>query len=130
LQRDANLSLLSDVSNLVELVEIKPTDAKQFVQGVIEIMRGRQWTLMSFDQANLYHAMEFDPNIRVAYLIDDPRDVDTAIAGKWATHIKHELLDERTTHRLRDAGLSVGVWTVNDEEALKRIVPLKPDLIH
>jgi glycerophosphoryl diester phosphodiesterase len=129
LQRIANLSLLSDVSNLVELVEIKPANAKEFVRRVIEIMTGRQWKLIAFDQTNLFHALEIDPTVKAVYLIDVPKGVDVAIAGGWDSYIAHGLLDERTMNRLRDAGLSVGTWTVNTKDDLTRIAPFRPDVI-
>lgn len=121
--------LLSDVAGFIGAVEVKPADARNLVARVIPIMASRSWLLQSFDATNLYHARSVNPSVRVALLLDDLAGLETAIENRWPAHLNHELLDERIARRLRDAGLGIGVWTVNTDEQIRRIVALRPDLI-
>jgi len=121
--------LLADVAHLVALVEVKPRDCPDLVWRVIRVMSGRQWLLQSFDERNLVHARQVDPSVAAALLVEDADGVEAAIDGGWTIHLDHQLLDQPTMHRLRDRGLRVGVWTVNTEEEIRRILPLRPDVI-
>jgi glycerophosphoryl diester phosphodiesterase len=125
----ATLPLLADVAALVSLVEIKPANAPSLVARVMQIMAGRTWTLLSFDPANLSHARRLDPSAPVALIVDDRKRIDAAISNKWPVLVKHSLLKDRIIQRLRGSSLSVGTWTVNRQAQLRRILPLKPDMI-
>ncbi|HSV16606.1 MAG TPA: glycerophosphodiester phosphodiesterase family protein [Tepidisphaeraceae bacterium] len=121
--------MLRDVSNLVALVEIKPPDARSVVQRVIDIMRGQRWLLQSFDPRNIEHALEVDASTSIALLVDSMNGFEPAISSRWTVHADHQLLDDRTVGTLHDHGLRVGAWTVNTEEEITRILPLRPDVI-
>jgi glycerophosphoryl diester phosphodiesterase len=125
----STIPLLRDVAQWVAFVEIKPPDAPQLVERVVEIMAGRDWALQSFDQANLLHLNRIEPSIPVAFLIDRPEGIDTAIARKWPAYVDHTMIGARGAGRLRDAGLPLGAWTVNTENELHQILPFRPDVI-
>jgi hypothetical protein len=91
----STIPLLRDVAQWVAVVEIKPPDAPQLVERVVEIMAGRDWALQSFDQANLLHLNRIEPSIPVAFLIDRPEGIDTAIACKWPAYVDHTMIGAR-----------------------------------
>jgi glycerophosphoryl diester phosphodiesterase len=123
------IPLLNDVAHCVTYVEIKPPDALELVQRVVKIMAGRDWLLQSFDEQNLVHALNVDPSIRVAFLVDEPARLEIALDRRWPAYLNHELIDDRSAERIRDAGLPLGAWTVNTEEELYRVLPSRPDVI-
>lgn len=125
----ARVPLLREVADDVSLIEIKQNNAPELVRQTIEIMGTRPCRLQSFDAANVRHAQALAPAIPVAYLVYDMAGIDRAIAAGWPAYMEHKLLDEAVARRLRDAGLSIGVWTVNSEQALRRLVPFRPDVI-
>jgi glycerophosphoryl diester phosphodiesterase len=122
--------LLRDVADLVSLVEVKPPDARPLVQRVLDIMGGRgEWLLQSFDPRNIEHALELNSATRVALLVERAAALKLALANGWTVHVDHRLLDERIAGVLHDGGVRFGVWTVNTEEDLRRVLPLRPDVI-
>ncbi|GEM_PF-6016201 len=125
----AMVPLLRDVACDVTLVEIKQNNARDLVGRVIQVMEGREWRLQSFDRANLVYARELAPSVPVALLMSDLAGATAAIAGGWPAYMDHGLLDEAVVARLRNGGLAVGAWTVNSEQALRRIAPFRPDVI-
>jgi glycerophosphoryl diester phosphodiesterase len=125
----ATIPLLKDVAASVSLVEIKPPDAPGLVRRIIQLMAGRDWTLISFDEANLRNAREIDPSVRVALVVDDLDGIEVAVDGGWNVQINHELLGDRIMGRFHDAGLTVGTWSVNEKDELDRVLTLRPDSI-
>jgi glycerophosphoryl diester phosphodiesterase len=123
------LPTLRDVCDLVYAVEIKPWNAPELVRRTVSIMAGRQWLLQSFDVANLQIALQMDPNVSVALLVEDESAIEQAIENHWTVHVDHRLLDDRIVGRLRDAGLNIGVWTVNTEEEIYRVFQWRPEVV-
>lgn len=121
--------LLEEVADLVHYIEIKPSNAKELVKKVIRIMRGKKWVLQSFYSANLEHALSEDAKLPVAFLADDADSLQLAIVNKWNVNANHELLDERTIHKLRDRGLRIGTWTVNEIPDIRRMLDLQVDVL-
>jgi glycerophosphoryl diester phosphodiesterase len=86
--------------------------------------------LQSFDAANLTYARAIDPAIPVALLVENHAELEEAIRERWpAVHARQNLLDESSVAALRSEGISIGAWTVNEEEDVRRIVLLRPDRI-
>jgi glycerophosphoryl diester phosphodiesterase len=104
-------------------------DAPGLVRRIIQLMAGRDWTLISFDEANLRNAREIDPSVRVALVVDDLDGIEVAVDGGWNVQINHELLGDRIMGRFHDAGLTVGTWSVNEKDELDRVLTLRPDSI-
>lgn len=114
------------------LVEVKPSDQQAFVEDLVHLLSATSevWMLQSFDEANLRHALAFNAETPVAMLVEDRAALERAIANGWKSiHLEHELLDATTARRLRRAGVSIGVWTVNLAHDLRRVVDLRADMI-
>jgi glycerophosphoryl diester phosphodiesterase len=126
---EATVPLLREVALYVSYVEIKPANAPKLVAEVIRIMAGQKWKLLSFDPVNLRHALRIDPSVAAGLLVDEPEALDAAIANRWAAYIEFSLLTEAVAGRFREAGISIGMWTVDREEDLRRILPMRPDVI-
>jgi glycerophosphoryl diester phosphodiesterase len=103
------------------LVEVKPADNEKLVRNVLRLADGRRVVLQSFDQANVRHAMRMRPGMPVAMLVDRPEQLDAALAGDWPeVNIDFALLDDLVLRRAREAGKSLGVWTVNEPADIRR----------
>jgi glycerophosphoryl diester phosphodiesterase len=110
------------------LVEIKPPDSAAFVRNVIDVVRRNcgPWMIQSFDEQNLIHALAHDMQTPVAFLVEDRPALERGIANGWKNiNAEHQLLDESTVRRMRDAGVTVGTWTVNEEADLRRVMDLR-----
>lgn len=109
------------------LVEVKPADAPHFVKEVIDALKRScgPWMIQSFDERNLIHALAHEPNTPVAFLVEDREALERGVANGWKNiNADHQLLDEATVRRMRDAGVTVGAWTVNPEADLRRVMDL------
>ena len=125
-QRTQHVPMLADVADRVSFIEIKQDDAPRLVRETIRLMHGRRWLLQSFDPANIEHALAIDPTIDFAILVEEPAQLAYAIERRWRTHMNHELLDDRSAGMLADAGIDMGVWTVNTPEAVDRVLRYRP----
>jgi glycerophosphoryl diester phosphodiesterase len=114
------------------LVEVKPPDAAGFVREVIDLLKNNshRWIVQSFDESNLIHALAHDPATPHAFLVEDREALGRGVANGWKhIHLCHDLLDAPTARMLRDRGISIGVWTVNTPEDLRRVMDLRADMI-
>lgn len=126
---DQRVPLLREVSNLVSYVEVKAPDSPDFVRRVIEVMGHKGWLLQSFDEKTLQYAQELNPELPIAFLVDDPKGFDLALRRGWSVHADHLILDDSTVSRFRDRNLRLGAWTVNTESDICRVVAWKLDVI-
>jgi len=97
-------------------------------------------TLMAFDPEVIARLRTLAPRARTTLLIER-RMVDRAGAQPEATvdwavaagvtdlGLEHTLVDERVVTAARAARLTLGVWTVNDETAMRRMHALGVDLL-
>jgi len=109
------------------LVEIKPANSPKFVERVIHLLKGacERWWVQSFDEDNLVHALAYDPRAPLAFLVEDRPALERGVANGWKNiNADHQLLDEPTVRKMRDAGVTVGAWTVNEEADLRRVMDL------
>jgi glycerophosphoryl diester phosphodiesterase len=114
------------------LVEIKPCDARDLVWNTIDILKRERclWIVQSFDEANLIHALVHDPMTPVALLVEERGQLERGLQNGWKSiHLSHDLLDAETARRMRGGGVSIGVWTPNTEEELRRVIELEADII-
>jgi len=113
------------------LIEIKPSDARSLVARVVnKSALERGWILQSFDETNLVHALVANPKMPVAILVEDRESLDRAISNRWdRVHLSHELLDSAVAQRLHNLGAGIGVWTVNDESDVRRVLDIGVDMI-
>jgi glycerophosphoryl diester phosphodiesterase len=109
------------------LVEIKPPDVKHFVRDVIDVFANcpGQLAIQSFDAANLLHALVVDAQLPVAFLIEDEAIISSAIDDRWPSiHLDHRLLTKARAELMAKRGISAGVWTVNEEPDIARVLAL------
>jgi glycerophosphoryl diester phosphodiesterase len=69
------------------------------------------------------------PSLPVVLLVDEESQIQIAVEHGWPVYLDHILLQDHTAGRLQDAGLSVGVWTVNEEAHFNRVLQYRPDVI-
>jgi glycerophosphoryl diester phosphodiesterase len=121
---------LDEVAEHVGLVEIKPHEDFALVQRVLEVMAGQAWILQSFDPNNLLMARGMtllDPSIPMppmALLVEDEISIPHCIDFEHQVHLDHTLLNKSLARRLQGAGLPIGVWTVNTEPDIQRVLDL------
>ena len=96
--------------------------------------------LLSFNPAVIARARALAPGLRTTLLVSAmhvrlarARPADTVA---WALHygatdvgLKHTLVDESVIEAARVAGVRVGVWTVNDEPDMRRLIALGVDVL-
>ena len=97
-------------------------------------------TLMAFDPRAVARVRELAPGARTTLLVDRAgldrvgapceQVIDwAAAAGVTDLGLEHVLVDERLVAAVRAAGLALGVWTVNDEATIRRMLDLGVDII-
>jgi glycerophosphoryl diester phosphodiesterase len=114
------------------VVEIKQKDSKELVRKVIELFHeeSTDWMLHAFDAKNVRYAQEYDPKLKVAWLLDKPEQVEQGIAAKWpAMHMHFKLLNEQTAQRLMENKIALGVWTPDTEADIRRVLSFKPYMV-
>ena len=85
---------------------------------------------MSFHPSNLIHAWAIDSAISCVLLVETRAQLERAIRETWPeVYPSHELLTPQVRDRLRAAGSSIGVWTVNEPADIRRVLDLGVDMI-
>ena len=109
------------------LIELKAVrDHAELVRDIA----GRDVWVQSFDAGDLLLTRAQDPTIPLAYLVETEAELEASLAMRYAAvHLEHRLLDDTMHRRLVAAGKSIGVWTVNDEADLRRVVRLGVTMI-
>lgn len=102
------------------LLEVKAM--RDHTELVREIGNRSVW-VQSFDAHDLAMTSELNPKLPLAYLVETERDLEASLAMPYASvHLEHVLLDDAMHRRLTAAGKSIGVWTVNDEADMRRVM--------
>ncbi len=86
----------------------------------------------SFDGETVRAASHLQPGIRTGLLCDEaPLDPASAVRAVGASllHLGHTAITARIVADLRDAGLGVVAWTVNEPEEMRRLAALDIDAI-
>lgn len=85
--------------------------------------------VQSFDTASVRAVGDLAPGLERGVLESEPRlDLDEVASWGveiWAPHFRH--LDAAAVHRAHAAGLRVVTWTVNDRQAMRRLIELGVD---
>ncbi len=120
-------------------IEIKPTTGEDAMTGrEVALAAGTLWQgqtaplLSSFSVPALMAAQEAAPDLPRGLLLDEWHDdwqQLTAQSGCVAIHLNHKLLDAARIRQLRDAGLHILVYTVNDPERARELLGLGVDMI-
>ena len=130
------------------LLEIKVDTAREAYPGIedkaLALVKARglmdRVVVMAFEDATVRRVRALEPGVRTTLLVGRGR-VERARVGsqeavRWATEagatdlgIDYRLVDAGVVTAARAAGLRVGVWTVNDEVAIQRMLDLGVDLV-
>ena len=97
-------------------------------------------TIMAFDPRVIARVRELSPRLRTSFLVDraavQPAGVPPEVTIDWARAtgatdigLQYMLLNERVVAAARAASLGLGVWTVNDESAMRRMLALGVDIL-
>ncbi len=125
-------------------IEIKPgaspSDSRELAEGVVATLRERREAgigddvlISSFDLLIVDRVRESEPESATAWLTfegEPQRLLDTcARHGHGAIHPHWSQVDADFMARAREAGLRVNVWTVDEEEEIRRLAGLGVDAI-
>lgn len=91
-----------------------------------ELGRPDQLMVSSFDLVALDAVRSERPDLRTGFLtntLPDPQQLaELTKRGHWGVHIRFDQLDQAGIDAIRQAGLAIVVWTVNDEAELTRLL--------
>jgi glycerophosphoryl diester phosphodiesterase len=108
------------------LLEIKPALAKELLATMQRVVGNHRVTVQSFHRAVAEDARSIAT--RTEWLTEEPLSAgDLPKCG--GINIRHDLLDSAALRRVREAGMSIGVWTPNSEPDLRRAIELGVDSI-
>jgi glycerophosphoryl diester phosphodiesterase len=130
------------------LLEIKVDTAREAYPGIedraLALVKARglmdRVVVMAFEDATVRRVRALEPGVRTTLLVGRGRVERAHVlpkeAVRWATEsgatdlgIDYRLVDAEVVTAARAAGLRVGVWTVNDEAAIQRMLDLGVDLV-
>ena len=116
-------------SNARLLVEIKPGVSPRTVAATMELCNGR-CVVQSFDPRILTAAAEIRSGIDLKLLVEDARGPIARQAGPWSgINTAFKTMHPRIVETLHARKLAVGVWTVNSQADIERILALGVDTI-
>jgi glycerophosphoryl diester phosphodiesterase len=130
---------------LIEVKEPAPGDRYDGVEervlaAVAAAGLQRRATIMAFDPRTIVRVRELAPRMRTSFLVAhaavERAGVRPAVSVDWAratgatdVGLELTLLDEQVAAAARAASLRLGVWTVNDEPAMRRMLALGVDVL-
>jgi glycerophosphoryl diester phosphodiesterase len=97
-------------------------------------------TIMAFDPRTIVRVRGLAPRMRTSFLVEpftvERAEVRPEAAIDWAraagatdVGLEQTLVDERVVAAARAASVALGVWTVNDETAMRRMLALGVDIL-
>lgn len=111
------------------LVEIKPGVSQRTIARTMELCNGR-CVVQSFDPRILTAAAQVRSGIDLKLLVEDARGPIARQAGAWSgINAAFKTMHPRIVETLHARKLTVGVWTVNSEVDIERILALGVDTI-
>jgi glycerophosphoryl diester phosphodiesterase len=105
-------------------VEIKGSRAERAVLDVLARYPETRWAISSFDWDTLCTVRRMDPGAELwplAELFDDELPAIASNLGSPAVALFSGAYTPESAYGLRDAGLRVMVWTVNDASEARRV---------
>jgi glycerophosphoryl diester phosphodiesterase len=135
----------SQAGLLIEIKEPAPGDRYDGVEervlaAVASAGMQARVTVMAFDPRTIVRVRELAPRTRTSLLVDrfavERAGVLPEVTIEWAratgatdVGLDFTLLDERVVAAARRAALALGVWTVNDEATMRRMLALGVDIL-
>lgn len=123
-------AVAGDCRLFVEIKHPKGTRYEGIEERLLEVLREHDLldsaVVISFDATSLKRLRELEPGLATAYLTGkyvEPARVKAEIgATYYSPH--YSKVDEALCAQLREAGLKLSVWTVNDVEAMRAMLKL------
>ena len=126
--------------NKMAVIELKDYCDEDYMQDVLDIIDAKydrkKVTFISFNFSSLRSVKNLDPTIKLQYLSqkkDDPifescLELGVSIDVR-VTDVKETILTAALIKTFHDAGLTVNVWTVNQEYDLQRVTQMGVDFV-
>ena len=122
-------------SNKVAVIELKDFFSKKDIADILAIVDAeydrKKVSFISFIYVALEHVKEADPTIPLQYLSQTEGEsvFDNCIEDGISVSVKYTILTEKLVEKFHNAGLTVNVWTVNDDWKRAKMRRLKVDFI-
>ena len=116
-------------------LELKSIFSEEEIVKIIEIIENLDYingvTFISFDYNNLMLVRRYLPNHSVQYLCSeiDREMTENLIRNGIAPTVSHKKITKELIDTFHNAGLCVGVWTVDEKEKAENLVRLGVDFI-
>ena len=144
------LQLIKSQTRPIQLqVEIKLNDKEERYEGIEEKLVAMlkafdmidRTTVISFDFPTLQTIQQLEPSLKLGALISKKFMVSIGSKGPTAVAktlrdlkvdyaaVKYTYLSEKLYNALREEKLSIGAWTVNDAETMKKFLEMGVDFI-
>ncbi len=144
------LQLIKSQTRPIQLqVEIKLNDKEERYEGIEEKLVAMlkafdmidRTTVISFDFPTLQTIQQLEPSLKLGALISNKLMVSIGNKGPTAVAktlgdlkvdyaaVKYTYLSEKLYNALREEKLSIGAWTVNDAETMKKFLEMGVDFI-
>lgn len=104
--------------------------AADVVATLAKLPADRELVLSSFDLEVLREVRRLDSGLPLGYLTEEASGLEVAIdEGMAAAHPASRLVTEAVVARLREAGLRIHVWTVNEPRRARALMALGVDML-
>ena len=131
----AEYSAICKKYNKVSVLELKNAFSREDIARIVEIVGEVGWlektTFISFNLDNLLFLREMLPNQSAQFLTGEfsPELLDTLKRHRLDLDIHYRALTRKAARALKDAGILVNVWTVDDLEEARRMADYGVDFI-
>ena len=121
--------------NKVAVIELKDyvdqNDARKILKIVDDKYDRKKVTFISFSYLSLLAIKKTAPAIPLQYLSQTENDpqFDSCLQDRISIDVKYTILTEEIVRTFHEAGLTVNVWTVDDESTLRIATELGVDYI-
>ena len=121
--------------NKVAVIELKDFFSASVFRNILEIVDAEydrsMITFISFSYACLLEARKVSAYIPLQYLSQSKEDTNISAALKKgiSLDVRYDVLTDETLSEFHEAGLTVNVWTVDDEEALELMIEKGVDYV-
>lgn len=121
----------------VPVLELKNPFSREDIARILEIVKGilslEDIVFISFDYQNMVYLRELAPDARLQYLCGK-NPVDAELIEMLKAHdldvdIYWKVLDEAGVKLLREAGIEINVWTVDDPAVAEKLIGWGVDYI-
>lgn len=116
-------------------LELKNSMPEKHVAGIIDTISQLGWyertTLISFNRENLVSARKLCPDLKIQFLSLNITDeiIDFAKKYRFGIDALHVAVTEDSAKAIRDAGLPLNAWTINEPSEAERLISLGVDFI-